>query len=134
MQLKSISNSAGMVQSFQPVTGYECLLTQGRCNVAMPYISVGSDESDTAGDDLSALGWIKESKSYICFTEIAALRRFVKMRLRTPVREATGVSATVDALVRDAIPNVKGELMRMWTFVKEVVENLQREDAKIHDV
>ncbi|CAK1361924.1 uncharacterized protein RHO25_004524 [Cercospora beticola] len=85
----ALNGYAGAVRSIDPKQGFECLLTQGRCNVATPYISIGSDPTDTAGDDLSSLAWIGESNSYICFTEIEMLRRYVRMRLRTPVREAT---------------------------------------------
>ncbi|PPJ58687.1 hypothetical protein CBER1_03999 [Cercospora berteroae] len=85
----ALNGYAGAVRSIDPKQGFECLLTQGRCNVAIPYISIGSDPTDTAGDDLSSLAWIGESNSYICFTEIEMLRRYVRMRLRTPVREAT---------------------------------------------
>ncbi|GIZ46461.1 hypothetical protein CKM354_000958700 [Cercospora kikuchii] len=85
----ALNGYAGAVRSIDPKEGFECLLTQGRCNVATPYISIGSDPSDTAGDDLSSLSWIEESNSYICFTEIEMLRRYVQMRLRTPVKEAT---------------------------------------------
>ncbi|KAM3422964.1 hypothetical protein BST61_g443 [Cercospora zeina] len=92
----SLNGFAGAVRSIDPKQGFECLLTQGRCNVATPYISVGSDPSDTAGDDLSSLAWIEDSSSYICFTEIALLRRFVTMRLRVPVRDAEDVSVRAE--------------------------------------
>ncbi|KAF2216438.1 hypothetical protein CERZMDRAFT_93733 [Cercospora zeae-maydis SCOH1-5] len=92
----ALNGYAGAVRSIDPKQGFECLLTQGRCNVATPYISVGSDPSDTAGDDLSSLAWIEDSSSYICFTEIELLRRFVTMRLRAPVRDAEGFSVTAE--------------------------------------
>lgn len=118
------------MQSFQPSKGYECLLTQGRCDVTKPFISIGSDESDVAGDDLTGLAWIKDSKSYMCFTEIAALRRFVKLRLRTTAKAETTVAVARDIATT---PKLKRELVKMWEFVKEVAENLQREKAKVQE-
>lgn len=141
--IKKNQNSAGSVLSFQPIPGYECLLTQKRCNVAMPYISVGSDdETNTAGDDLSNLSWIANSDSYMCFTELEALRRFVRMRLRVPLREATGVSRMANVQKRrrddDASSSFQTKTKReekmtkekRWTWVDEVAENLERENAR----
>lgn len=117
----SLNGYAGSVLSFQPIPGYECLLTQKRCNVAMPYISIGSDdETNTAGDDLSNLSWIANSDSYMCFTEMEALRRFVRMRLRVPLREARKTETKRE----------KEMMEKRWTWVDEVAENLERENAR----
>lgn len=123
------------MQSIDPKKGFECLLTQGRCNVALPYISVGSDASDTAGDDLSALPWIEDSNSYMCFTEIEALRLFVRMRLRAPIREATGVSRLAKVERSDNMSTgekVKRELVKMWVWASGVLENLEQEEARVN--
>lgn len=108
----------------------------------MPYISIGSDdETNTAGDDLSNLSWIANSDSYMCFTELEALRRFVRMRLRVPLREATGVSRMADVQKRrrddDASSSFQTKTKReeemkekRWTWVDEVAENLERENAR----
>ncbi|KAI5367519.1 hypothetical protein Slin15195_G026490 [Septoria linicola] len=125
----SLNGYAGAVQSIDPKKGFECLLTQGRCNVALPYISVGSDVSDTAGDDLSALPWIEDSNSYMCFTEIEALRLFVRMRLRAPIREATGVSRLAKVGRGE---KVKRELVKMWVWASGVLENLEQEEARVN--
>lgn len=117
----------------------------------MPYISIGSDdETNTAGDDLSNLSWIANSDSYMCFTELEALRRFVRMRLRVPLREATGVSrmANVQKRRRDGDASSASSVSspsssfktktkrekemkeKRWTWVDEVAENLERENAR----
>ncbi|KAF7195658.1 hypothetical protein HII31_02976 [Pseudocercospora fuligena] len=77
---------AGETESFIPDDGFECLLMQGECDATTPYIEIG-DSDQKAGGDLTKLSWIGKSNSYICFTELEQMRRFVKVaRLRAKMK------------------------------------------------
>lgn len=56
-------------------------LDRGKCDATTPYISISS--TSTTGNDLSNTTWIEDSKSYMCFADATAARRFVRVaRLR----------------------------------------------------
>ncbi|KXT14033.1 hypothetical protein AC579_10027 [Pseudocercospora musae] len=77
---------AGETESFIPDDGFECLLMQGECDATTPYIEIG-DSDHKAGGDLTKLSWIGKSNSYICFTELLQMRRFVRVaRLRAKMK------------------------------------------------
>lgn len=53
-------------------------ICRNKCDANAPYADI--DAKDVAeGSDLTDLDWIKDSESYICFTELKALQRFVRM-------------------------------------------------------
>lgn len=55
---------------------------RNKCDATVPYADIDSKDTKE-GSDLTGLEWIDESSSYICFTEVKALQRFVRMsRLR----------------------------------------------------
>lgn len=58
---------------------------RGKCDATTPYISISS--TSTTGNDLSNTTWIEDSKSYMCFADATAARRFVRVaRLRVGMR------------------------------------------------
>lgn len=68
----------GITESFEVFDGFECLVMQGACDAATGYVSIGdSGEDAEIGEDLTKFDWIKNATSYMCFTEITELRRFV---------------------------------------------------------
>ncbi|EME47616.1 hypothetical protein DOTSEDRAFT_21387 [Dothistroma septosporum NZE10] len=76
----------GITESFG-VEGFECLVMQGKCDAATGYVSVGdSGEDKEIGEDLTEFSWIKNATSYMCFTELSEMRRFV---LRTKAARVT---------------------------------------------
>ncbi|KAF2162186.1 hypothetical protein M409DRAFT_27564 [Zasmidium cellare ATCC 36951] len=81
-QCIDLKGYAGLTESFLPGEGFECLLMQGKCDATQPFAEVG-DEDDKEGGDLTTYSWVGELSSYMCFTEIQALGRFVRVsRLR----------------------------------------------------
>lgn len=57
-------------------------IERGKCDASKPYAEVGDTDSKEGGD-LTTFSWIKDFTSYMCFTEIEDLRRFVRVaRLR----------------------------------------------------
>ncbi|KAK4505617.1 hypothetical protein PRZ48_003580 [Zasmidium cellare] len=77
---------AGLTESFLPADGFECLVMQGECDANKPFAEVGNEDV-AEGGDLTTYKWIGEASSYMCFTEIESLRRFVRIsRLRVPTR------------------------------------------------
>jgi hypothetical protein len=92
------AHSAGITKTFQPDDGFDCLLMQcvfhfpryspprsgltlmhrNKCDATVPFADISSDEVAIA-HDLSGLKWIGNSTSYICFSEVVAAKRFIRI-------------------------------------------------------
>ncbi|SMR46094.1 unnamed protein product [Zymoseptoria tritici ST99CH_1E4] len=69
---------AGVTRTFLPDTGFDCLLMQNKCDASVPFADISSDETEIARD-LSGLKWIGNATSYICFSEVVAAKRFIRI-------------------------------------------------------
>jgi hypothetical protein len=60
-------------------TPHRRLITyRNKCDATVPFADISPDEVAIASD-LSVLNWIEESSSYICFSEVVAAKRFIRV-------------------------------------------------------